>query len=353
MLWAVIMAGGSGTRFWPESRAKKPKQFLPIFGEKTLFEQTLDRVKSLIPASRALVVTNQAYVPQVRKLCKVPSSQIIGEPVGRNTAPCTILAAALIAKKDPEAILDILPSDHRIGKEPLFRASLQAASEIAAREGLPVTFGMKPTQAHTGYGYLEMDEPFTKHKKFQFYRLKRFHEKPNQDKAEHFLKAGNFLWNSGMFVWRADKLLEAAKKFLPEAYNLSLKMSSGNFQKQLKRDYSKMPNISIDYALMEKLTGQILTLPIDLDWHDLGGWPAFSELWQMDAKKNVIQGNALVLEGSGNIVKAGKKLVATLGVHDLVIVDTDDALLICPKEQSESIRKIVAALKEKKLERYL
>lgn len=349
MLWAVLMAGGSGTRFWPESRTHLPKQFLSIFGKHTLLEQTSRRIEPLIPKSRQIVITHADHVAQVKKILKMPAAQIVGEPAGRNTAPCAALAAALILKKDPNAVLAILPSDHRIERESLFRKALLAAFHAAGETGMPVTFGIKPGFAHTGYGYLELGPRFSR----SLFRLKSFHEKPDLAKAEKFIKSGNFFWNSGMFVWRADRLLETARHFMPQVYKTALKITQMDFQNRLKRFYPSMPNISIDYGLMEKIKGDILTIPVDIGWHDLGSWQAFESLWEKDASGNSRHGSVLALESSGNIVKSGRRLIALFGVHDLVVVDTEDAILVCPKKHTESIRKVVEALKNKKLKKYL
>lgn len=353
MLWSLIMAGGAGTRFWPESRSLKPKQFLSIFGKKTLIEQTVDRLNPVIPSSRVLVITNKQHTALAQRLLKLPSKQIIGEPMGRNTAPCAVLAAAIFLKNDPEAIVAILPSDHRIANEKLFRKALAAAAEATKKTGMPVTFGITPAFANTGYGYLEMGPKFSKAGGLDVYRLKRFHEKPDAKKAKKFVQSGRFLWNSGMFVWRADKLMEAAKKYLPEAHELSRKIVSLGVAKSLNKMYKDMPNISIDYGLMEKMAGNILTLPIDIGWHDLGGWLAFEDFWEKDADNNSVRGRAVLLESRNNIVKSEKRLVAMIGVSDFVVVDTEDALLICPKSKSESIRSIVQALKDRKMEVHL
>lgn len=364
MLWAVIMAGGSGTRFWPESRIKNPKQFLPIFGrpgqegaalkaeKPTLFEQTLVRIRPLIPKSRVIVVTQKSYAQRTAKLGRIPQSQIIGEPVGRNTAPCVILAAAMILKKDPHAVLAILPSDHQIGKPKEFCKILDIAAEAAKKYGDPVTFGMHPSSPHTGYGYLEMDSRVETRKGVEIYRLRQFHEKPSQEKAGKFLRAGNFLWNGGIFIWSAAALWKAAQKYLPEAAILAEKIA--NSPQKLPALYPKMPEISIDYGLMEKMKGKILTIPANVEWCDLGGWKAFQDLLPADAKGNILKGGkVLAVDSHGNFVKAGKRLIALLGVKDLVVVDSEDALLICSKDQTESIRKIVADLKNKKMTQYL
>jgi len=354
MLWAVVMAGGSGTRFWPESRRKNPKQFLHIFGKKSLLVQTVDRIEHLIPASRILVITQQDKVLTARKLLKrVPSDQIIGEPVGRNTAPCAILAAALAAQKDPQAVIALLPADHHIQKPHVFRRALQSAAAVAHRTGAPVTFGIKPDYPHTGYGYLEMDRRIRSSKGFSVFQLKRFHEKPTLLKAKEFLKSKKYLWNSGMFVWKAESLLLASKKCLPSAHQIIFKIISGPLGKGMDRYYSQMPNISIDYGLMEKMKGSILTIPADFGWNDVGGWKSLEGLWPQDKHGNTSLGQSLLIESRGNIIKSGKRLVVLLGVKDHVVVDTPDAVLICPKEQTESIRKVVASLQAKPLKKYL
>ena len=352
-LWAVIMAGGSGTRFWPESRKSKPKQFLSIFGKKTLLEETVDRLSNLIPKSRILVITSREHTGLVKKLLKLPASQIIGEPVGRNTAPCAVLAASLTYQKDKDAVIALLPADHRIGKVQLFRKSLETAHQLAAQENKPVVFGIKPAFAHTGYGYLEMGKKFCSRAGFSIHHLQAFHEKPNEKVAARYLKSGNYFWNSGMFVWKSASLLEASKKFLPDAYRLSEKMVEGNFAEEFSKWFPKMPNISIDYGLMEKLSGKILAIPVDIDWNDLGSWHSFAEIYPKDKNQNVVQGRCLMVDSTGNIVKSHKKLIALLGVEDHVVIDTEDALLVCHRSKTEAIRKIIAELQNKNLHKHL
>lgn len=352
-LWAVVMAGGTGTRFWPESREDLPKQFLPIFGKKTLIEQTLDRLGKIVPRSRVIVVTQQSKVKLVQKLLKLPKNHIIGEPVGRNTAPCAALAAMVAYKKDPNAVIAMLPADHGIGKEALFRNLLSTASKVAYDYELPVTFGIKPDLPHTGYGYLEIAKKVEKRSKFEVYQLKCFREKPSLAKAKQYVKSKKFLWNSGMFVWRADSLLDVTRKHQEKIYQLCDKITSGSLERGMKLYFKNMTNVSIDYGLMEKLTGKILTIPVDLEWNDLGGWQSFDDLWKKDANKNVLLGKGVLVNSSGNLVKSDKRLVALLGVDNFVVVDTKDALLICPKEKAESVRDVVMALKNKNWTEYL
>lgn len=354
MLWAVIMAGGFGTRFWPESRQAKPKQFLRFFSRETLLEQALSRLSPQIPPSRVFAVTQQDKVSLTRKLLKkVPAKQIIGEPVGRNTAPCAVLAARLAIQRDPHAVIALFPADHVIVKTNTFRQALKSASEVAEKSLLPVTFGIRPSFPHTGYGYLEMGRLDCKSGGFPVYKLKKFHEKPNDANARRFVRSGKFLWNSGMFVWKASALLAAAETHLPLAKKYADKIVEASVEKGLKKYFPFMPNISIDYGLMEKLKGQILTIPVDFGWNDVGSWHSLSDLAASDHEGNIVTGQVLMVDSRRNIVRSGKRLIALLGMEDCVVVDTEDALLVCPRSKTESIRKVVDALRKKKLTQYL
>ncbi len=353
MLWAVLMAGGSGTRFWPESRESRPKQFLSLFENKTLLEQTQNRLHPVIPKSRVLVITQSDKQNLVKKLLHLPAVQVIGEPVGRNTAPCAILAARLLVANDPQAVMALLPADHRIQKEKVFRDALQAAARIAMKTALPVTFGMKPSGPHPGYGYLEMGELFEKKRSFPIYRLKRFHEKPAAAKARRFYASGKFLWNSGIFVWKAGSLLAAARKHLPEAVRLADQIVNAGLKRGMEVFYRKMPHISIDYALMEPLAGQILTCPVDFGWSDVGSWESLREFIPTDPQGNVAAGKTFFIESSGNIVKSAGKLVVLMGMKNHLVVETHDTLLICPVDKTQSIRHIVKELQNKNMREYL
>ena len=215
---------------------------------------------------------------------------------------------------------------------------------------MPVVFGIKPKFAHTGYGYLEMGPVLRRKSKFAIHKLKAFHEKPSQPVADKYFKSKYYYWNSGMFVWRSDALLQATSKYLPKVFALTNKIKKSGGMKKL---FPSMPNISIDYGLMEKLSGKILAIPVDIDWNDLGGWHSFADLWPKDKNQNVARGNCLLVDSSRNIVKSHKKLIALLGVEDHVIIDTEDALLVCPRSKTESIRKIIEALKIKKYQQHL
>lgn len=348
MNWAVIMAGGSGTRFWPESRKRRAKQFLSLFGRKTLIEQTFDRIKKVVPSSRILVFTALDKAAPTAKLLRISRSQVIGEPVGRNTAPCAAWAASLILKKDASAVLGIFPADHFIKDESIFAKTLRVAYEQADQTGMPVTLGIKPDQPHTGYGYLEMAKKRISVRGTPVFFLKRFHEKPKLALARKFFRSGKFLWNAGIFVWRADCLLETTRRELPAVFKTVVEIAAGRFSSLCVRKlFSRAPNVSIDYGLMEKLSGGILTIPVSMGWNDVGSWAMLRNLLPVDRSGNVSIGNNVLVESSGNIIRGGSRLIATVGLKDHVVVDTGDAVLVCPRSGTESIRKIVLELQNK------
>jgi mannose-1-phosphate guanylyltransferase len=354
MNWAVIMAGGSGTRFWPESRQGRAKQFLNIFGSKTLIEQTFDRIEKVVPPSRILVFTAQHQAASTAKLLGISHSQVIGEPVGRNTAPCAAWAASLILKQDPSAVIGIFPADHFIKDRTAFMKLLRVAYEQADQTGMPVTLGIKPDQAHTGYGYLEMGARKTAVRGTPVFYLKRFHEKPELSLARKYFRSGKFLWNAGIFVWRADCLLETTRRQLPSVFQAVVKLAAGGLSAAaVRKIFSKVPAISIDYGLMEKLAGGILTIPSAMGWNDVGSWATLKNLLPVDRAGNLSIGNNLLVESSGNVVRGSGRLIATVGLKDHVVVDTGDAVLVCPMSKTESIRKIVIELQKKNKKTFL
>ena len=354
MIWAVIMAGGSGTRFWPESRKQRAKQFLSLFGRKTLIEQTFDRIKKVVSPSRILVFTALDKAASTAKLLHISRSQVIGEPVGRNTAPCAAWAASLILKKDPSAVMGIFPADHFIKDETTFAKVLRVAYEQADKEGMPVTLGIQPDQPHTGYGYLEMAGKKATVWRNPVFFLKCFHEKPKLALARKYFYSGKFLWNAGIFIWRADCLLETTRRELPAVFKAVVKIAEGGLSSAaVKKLFSKVPNISIDYGLMEKLSGGILTIPVAMGWNDVGSWSSLRDVLPVDEKGNLSIGSNLLVESSGNVVKGMGRLIATVGLKDHVVVDTGDAVLVCPVSETESIRKIVLELQKRNMQHVL
>lgn len=345
--FGVIMAGGSGTRFWPLSRASRPKQLLPLAGGDTsLLRATAERLQSVVPAERILVVTSEALAEQTRAaLPDVPAENVLAEPMGRNTAPCVGWAAAHVARQDPEAVMAILPADHYIGDEAGYQRVLEQAIE-AARGGDLVTVGIRPTRAETGYGYIELGDE----ESAGVHRARRFVEKPNTQRAEQFLASGNFLWNSGMFFFRADSVLGAIRSHLPGLSELLERYDqaalAGDEMTVVKETYQDMPNVSIDHGVMEKAE-RVSVIPGDFGWSDLGSWTSAWELADRDEDGNALQGAVITVDAKNSYVRAPEgKLVALIGMDDVVVVDTEDALLVVPRERAQDVRAVVDVLKK-------
>lgn len=349
------MAGGKGTRFWPESRAKRPKPFLRLLGKTSLLEETVSRITPLIPPSRILLVLQDELAREARRLLpRIPRENILGEPIGKNTAPCTVYAAAHIRARDPEAKFAFLPADQLIRPRGLFVQCLKTAFEIV--DDRPVLFGIQPRWPAPSYGYLEVGGKSSTKGKISVFTITRFHEKPSLAKAKKFLRKGNFLWNGGMFIWRLDAFKKAVRTHAPKLYPAFEKLSSlpkgGANKRQIAQVYARVPSISIDYAIMEKMKN-VHCLLAPLEWSDLGGWIGLSEFWPSDRNQNRIQGKPLLIKARGNIVKGSKRLIALLGVENFLVVDTPDALLICPRSEAEHIREVVHELERRKAYLYL
>jgi mannose-1-phosphate guanylyltransferase len=358
--FVVIIAGGRGERFWPQSRAARPKHLLPVVGDKPLLVQTLERVKPLVPAKHVFVITSAQQEEGVRAVCRgLPPENIIAEPVGRDTAPAVGLAAALVGARDPEGVFAVLPADHVIHDTAKYQADLRAALAAAAAEPVMVTIGIEPTEPATGYGYIQRAEPWRRIERRSFHRVRRFVEKPKQEVAEQYLASGDYYWNAGMFVWSVPVVEAAFERDAPELaaglQPLRRALRDGRpLGPVMKRVYPKLPKISVDYALLEKATN-VVVLPSSFDWDDVGAWPAIARHFKPDTTGNVTRGLALVEQGSNNIVVSeGKHLVAVVGADNLVVVHTPEATLVCPKDRAEQIKallKRVGTLKDAK--RYL
>lgn len=343
---AVVMAGGSGTRFWPLSRMARPKQLLALGpSEHSLLRCTVDRVAELVPPERVWVVTTRRIADQVAEdLPHVPRANILAEPEGRNTAPCIGWAAVRALHADPDATLVVLPADHHIEDEAEFRAVLRRGIEASA-DGALVTCGITPTRPDTGYGYLEVGESLGGTAR----RCVRFVEKPNAERAAEFLSSGNFLWNSGLFVFRADAIVAAIRAHLPELSSeldgvASALGQSGDDADVIGARYAKMPSISIDHGVMER-ADRVVVVPGSFGWSDLGSYETAWELAPKDDAQNALRGDVFTSDARGNFVRAPEgKFVALVGVDDLVVVDTGDALLVMPRSRSQDVRRIVDAL---------
>jgi mannose-1-phosphate guanylyltransferase len=354
----VILAGGSGTRFWPRSRRAHAKQVLALDGERSMIQQTVERLKPLAPLDKTWVITNEHLAQEIAdQLKSVPKGQIIQEPVARNTAPACGLAAFLIEKDNPDAVLGIFPSDHVIGDEPRFLKALQKGIQVAAAGENIVVLGIEPTRAETGYGYIETGDLTRDDAALH---VRRFIEKPNQNRAEDFVAAGNYYWNSGMFVWSARTLANAVREHLPETAPLLEAIATAHgtreFEEVFHALYPKCENISVDYAVLEPRSAKgehlshLYCLPAEFTWNDLGSWASLYE-YQVDTRLrgdgegNVAESDGhMTIEAGNNYIYSPKKFVALVGVENLVIVDTEDALLIAHREHSQDVGKIVKEL---------
>jgi mannose-1-phosphate guanylyltransferase len=357
MDYAVIMAGGIGSRFWPASRKERPKQFLDVFGDGTLIQNTVARLQGLIPPERCLIVTHDRYVEQTRKqLPAVPDENILAEPISRNTAPCITYAATTLADRDPDATMVVLPADHVIGNVERFHETLEVALEAAQDPDALVTIGIEPTYPATGYGYIQYDsEESDENEDLQAYPVRTFAEKPDQSTAERFIDSGDFLWNSGMFIWRADTILEQVERHLPDAHNAFepvRKAGDGVDEETLTQAFQDSPRISIDYGVMEQ-ADTVYVVPGSFEWNDVGDWRAVYDLSEKDEHGNVIEGNVIMQDSSRCYVQAGDRLVVLVGIHDSVVVDTDDAVLVCNRDSAQQVKQVVEYLHAHQFEDYV
>jgi len=338
-LYAVILAGGSGTRFWPRSRRNLPKQFLPILGQESLFQMTLKRIRACVAPDHVYIVTNQQYkkiiLQQTRSLT-IPGRNILLEPEGKNTAPAICWAAIRIYQHNKDAVMAVLPSDHLIARPLQFLHLLNKAVSLA-RSRFLVTFGIVPTRPETGFGYIKA----TKVK--DVWKVDRFIEKPDARRAKRFVTAHNYFWNSGMFVWRCEDILDAFRKYLPKVFHLLMRFRGKN----VSRFWEDLPNISVDYGILEKARNVAVIPARDLGWSDLGSWEALSEVLSADKKGNIFKGNIINIDSKNTFIQGDKRLIAAVGLQDMIIVDTDDALLVCPKDKSQDVKTIVERLKKK------
>lgn len=346
--YAVILAGGAGTRFWPLSRQKQPKQFLKMVGGKSLLAHTMARIQGTIPSKNIFIITNKNYGNLVRKetgRLGIPARNVLLEPTGKNTAPSIAWAAFVIKQMNPRAVMVVLPSDHLIVNKKGFLKNLAQAVSAAQKRKL-VTFGITPTHPETGYGYIKITETF---KSNQIFPVEKFIEKPSLPKAENFLRTKKYLWNSGMFVWRADVILEEFKKRLPRIYYF---LKNHHAQSKIKRVWTKLESISIDYGILEKAKNMAVVCCPNLGWSDLGSWQA---LFDTLPKKggNFFKGDVITLDNQKTMILGNKRLVVGIGLKDTIVIDADDCLLICRKDLSQKVKDIVGVLKKTGRQRYL
>ncbi len=351
-LSVCIMAGGVGERFWPLSRASKPKQLLSIVSDKPMITDTADRNQAVVPAERIYVITTQDQASDIRAaLPFVPPQNVLAEPYGRNTAPCIGLVCALLAGRDPETVLAVIPADHCIPDIETYAATIRDAARIAEREQALVTIGITPRFPETGYGYIVAKEALPFDGETEFSRVARFVEKPPREKAEQLIETGNAFWNAGMFVFRVQDMLEAFQRFLPDFYPrltaIREAVDTPGLAEAVEQAYAAAPAISIDYAIMEK-ADNVIVAHGTFTWDDVGSWTAVSAHWPTDEQHNATRGSTLLLDSDNCIVgNYNEGIIGLVGVRDLIVVRTGDALLICDRARAQDVKKLVAALREK------
>jgi mannose-1-phosphate guanylyltransferase len=358
MEYGLIMAGGSGTRLWPLSRGGKPKQLLPLVRRKSLLRLSFERLLGVFPPERIYICTGDAFAREVlAEVPEMPRDNLLGEPQGRDTANAVGFPAAVLHRKDPEAVMAVVTADHVIEPIDTFRAAIRTAFDVIRDDrGALVTFGIVPTHGHTGLGYIHRGEELARP---HAYRVQAFKEKPDKPTADRYVESGRYYWNSGMFVWRADTVLDELRQHLPQAHAGWMKIAAawGTPQQDavLRGTYPALPKISIDYALMEpasqgKGAGHVATVEMPVDWLDVGSWPALSDVLETDAADNAIDCTACVLLDSDNNIVVSTNpdhLITTIGLSDTIIVHTPDATLICPKGEAQRVKELVAKVKER------
>jgi mannose-1-phosphate guanylyltransferase len=357
-IFAVLMAGGVGTRFWPRSRKKTPKQVLDIVDHETMMKATYKRLKGLVEPNRIFVVTNQEQMPIIRKqIPKLSEQNFIIEPMGRNTAPCIGLAATMVQQIDADGIMVVLPADHLITDTPEFKKVIRYAAQFASESDSLVTLGINPTHPATGYGYIQRGEEAIELDGHGVYKVKTFAEKPNLETALRFLESGDFYWNSGMFIWKVSSILKEIEDKLPELHEGLLQIKSHlnkkDYKSVLENVYRRIRGISIDYGVMQTAQN-VFVIPTVMGWNDVGSWEVVYDISEQDNNHN--SGNyqhIQSLDSSENYIYAPKKLVALVGVKNLVVVDTGDALLVCRRNRSQDVKELVEQLKKNGLDEYL
>ncbi|MDA1191401.1 MAG: mannose-1-phosphate guanylyltransferase [Candidatus Poribacteria bacterium] len=339
-LHVIVLAGGKGTRFWPLSTPERPKQFLNLFGDRTLIQHAVDRVLPLVGAERVWISTDASLEDLARReLPELPDDRFVIEPVGRNTLPGIALACASVNAVAPDAVVAIVTADHLIREVREFRALLTASGRIALNHGELLTFGIVPTRPETGYGYVKYSKEVARQDAFTAYRVERFTEKPERSVAEAFLREGHYLWNSGMFVWRLATFFEAMRRHQP-TMTRQIEQIVAN-PSTLTDVYPKIESISVDYGLME-LADNILTVPADIGWDDVGNWESVWTVWERDGHDNAVRGEHVGEDTRNCLIFGVDKPIVTLGIDNLIVVETEDAVLICPRDRAQEVRGLAA-----------
>lgn len=345
-IYAVIMAGGVGSRFWPRSTEKNPKQLLTIFGGNTMIQDTVERLDGIVEKEHIFIITNNIQkMKVVEQLPYIPEDNVIAEPFGKNTAPCIGLASVLIKRKDPDSVMVVLPADHLIKNTDDFQQTIKQAAEYAYNSNGLVTLGIRPDRPETGYGYIQFKEEEVADR---VHEVNTFAEKPNLDTAKRFIKAGDFLWNSGMFIWRTDVILAAIEEHMPELYDGLLKIEENigreNFYEVLTNVYGQLTKISIDYGIMEKAKN-VFVIPGDFGWSDVGSWETVYQLSDKDENGNAVSGDIYLSDTKNSYVFTEDKFTAVLGIEDVIIINNKDSLLICKRDMAQNVKQVVDYLK--------
>ncbi|MCL6590477.1 MAG: mannose-1-phosphate guanylyltransferase [Firmicutes bacterium] len=356
-LITVILAGGGGTRFWPLSRQNKPKQLLNLSGNDIMLNDTILRYESVIPLQNTVIVTNQMQAELINKILleQVPRENVLKEPAARNTAACILYAALFIKKKYQEAVMTVLPSDHYFTDVEGFRNILKKACDLARQTDKLITIGIKPAFPATGYGYIhfnkENQDPLSR-----AYEVTNFVEKPTFEKAKEFVDSGNYLWNSGMFAWKVSVILDNYRRYLPRLYKNMMEiydyLGTGQEAELLNRIYGNLQNISIDYGILER-SDEVLVIPGDFGWNDVGSWDALGAIFPSDNNGNIVKANHLGIDTKNSIIYGNDQLIATIGIENLIVAVTGDAILICPKNKAQNVKDLVELLKERGLQEFI
>ena len=356
-MYAAIMAGGSGTRLWPKSRREKPKQFQNLYSEKSLLQETVRRLEPLIKQDDIFIIANKNHEPTVREqLSWLPEGNYVGEPIGKDTAPAVGVIATLIHHKDPNAIILVTPSDHVIAKEKHFRRVLEVAEQIASDGPNIVTIGIKPTGPETGYGYIQMTESHKSVDDIDVHEVASFKEKPDLRTAEEYVSSWNYVWNSGMFVWSAKTILDLYRDHAPDIYKLLIRYDASigtpNEAKVFDEIYDAFPKISVDYAILEHAKN-ISVIPASIGWDDLGSWSSLYEIMEQDANGNSIVGDHVGIDTHNSLIFSRDRLITTIGLDNMIVVDSGDVVMIMPKGRSQDIKDLLELLKKEGKAKYL
>lgn len=340
-IFVVIMAGGVGSRFWPRSRKAKPKQLLNIFGQNSMIRETYKRISSFVKPENVFVITNKLQSQLIKAdLPELPKENVIAEPVGKNTAPCVAVSAKIINSKSKDSVIITLPADHLIENQKEFEHLFLKGAKFAFENEALLTFGITPTRPETGYGYINYDKSKENN---GVYRVKRFVEKPDLETAKEYLERGDYLWNSGMFIWRSDIILEEVKKYLPETHSLLTKLKKENYDNIIEEIYPKFKNVSVDYGIMEK-SDRVFVIEGNFGWSDVGSWESVYELSAKDENGNALVGDVLTIDTKNSYVYSESNFTALIGVDDMVVINLGDSLLICNRKKAQLVKNVVDEL---------